>query len=84
MSLRGRGLMLCSNKVELEHPYYNTEIGRKEWDALNEDSLEKYANGMLYLSKENDDKVMVSASIPLPDKFYNFLAHEEKRAELLQ
>jgi hypothetical protein len=28
-----RGLFLCSNQVVLEHPHYNSEPGRPEWEA---------------------------------------------------
>ena len=28
-----RGLMLCSNRIRLEHPFYNTPIGRNEWNT---------------------------------------------------
>ncbi len=78
MTLRGRGLFLCSNKVSLEHPYYNTEVGRLEWDALPEDK--KYANGVIRLSQ--DGKVVeVHASIDLPEKFQSFLRNEGNRYE---
>ena len=67
------GLYLCSNAISLEHPYYNTEAGRREWDALDETDPRKYANGMLRLSeKRNDDglkKVLVHAEIELPGQF---------------
>ena len=76
MSLRGRGLFLCSNKVKLEHPYFNTEEGRLEWESLPE--KEKFANGTLVLS-EDGNTVEVHASIELPNKFHSFLANEEKR-----
>ena len=78
MSLRGRGLFLCSNKVNLDHPYYNTEVGRKEWDALPDN--EKWANGTLCLS-EDGSRVEVCASIELPPKFQSFLKNEEQRKE---
>lgn len=80
MSLRGRGLFLCSNKVSLEHPYYNTEVGREEWDNLSDE--EKYQNGMIRLS-EDGEVVEVHASIDLPEKFNSFLRNEESRFERL-
>jgi 23S rRNA-/tRNA-specific pseudouridylate synthase len=79
-SLRGRGLFLCSNKVSLDHPYYNTPEGRAEWDKLPES--EKWANGTLSLS-EDGSTVEVHASIDLPDKFQSFLSKEEGRQEKL-
>jgi 23S rRNA-/tRNA-specific pseudouridylate synthase len=80
MSLRGRGLFLCSNKVSLHHPYYNTVEGRAVWDKLGE--KEKWANGTLRLS-EDGSTVEVHASIDLPNKFYSFLSKEEERQEKL-
>jgi len=80
MDLRGRGLFLCSNKVTLDHPYYNTEVGRNEWENLPDD--EKWANGMIKLTNSEDkaDIVQVVASIELPGKFESFLKSEEERA----
>jgi 23S rRNA-/tRNA-specific pseudouridylate synthase len=80
MSLRGRGLFLCSNKVSLEHPYYNSPEGRREWESLSE--TEKWANGAISLSQDGST-VQVHASIDLPDKFYNFLVNEGERYEML-
>lgn len=80
MSLRGRGLFLCSNKVSLDHPYFNTAEGRAEWDALPENK--KWANGTLALS-EDSTTVEVHESIDLPNKFQSFLASESKRQEKL-
>ncbi len=77
MGFRGRGLFLCSNKVRLDHPHYNTEIGREEWNNLPED--EKWGNGMIEYS-EKDDIVQVSASIDLPGKFNSLLKSEQERA----
>ena len=77
-SLRGRGLFLCSNKVVLEHPHYNTEVGRAEWEALS-DKL-KWGNGMIRYS-EDGTTLEVHARIDLPDKFQTFLATETKRYE---
>jgi 23S rRNA-/tRNA-specific pseudouridylate synthase len=74
--LRGRGLLLCSNKVLLAHPYYNTVEGRLEWESLSDES--KWANGNLKLS-EDGSTVEVHASIDLPNKFQSFLATEGSR-----
>jgi len=80
MELRGRGLFLCSNMVKLDHPYYNTEIGRNEWDNLPDD--EKWAGGMIKLS-EDCKRVEVHASIELPAKFDSFLNNEAERENKL-
>jgi 23S rRNA-/tRNA-specific pseudouridylate synthase len=76
--MRDRGLFLCSNRVTLEHPYYNTEYGRCLWNRMSDE--QRYGNGEnIYLTKDN--VVMVTATIELPSKFENFLEHEERRAE---
>lgn len=77
MKLRGRGLFLCSNKVKLSHPYYNTEAGRKEWESLPQE--EKWSNGQIKLS-DDGSSVEVHASIDLPDKFDSFISNESKKA----
>mmetsp|Transcript_17669 Transcript_17669/g.51427 ORF Transcript_17669/g.51427 Transcript_17669/m.51427 type:complete len:531 (-) Transcript_17669:86-1678(-) len=64
------GLYLCSNKVTLEHPYYNTETGRREWEAM--DDAAKYCGGMIRLS-EGGRRVLVHAEIPVPQDFYDLL-----------
>jgi 23S rRNA-/tRNA-specific pseudouridylate synthase len=74
--LRGRGLFLCSNKVQLAHPYYNTVEGRLEWESLSDES--KWANGNLKLSGDGST-VEVHASIDLPNKFQSFLTNEGSR-----
>jgi hypothetical protein len=81
MDLRGRGLFLCSNKVVLEHPYYNTEVGRKEWENLEDN--EKWRDGMIKLSDDSSGNsiVQVNVSIDLPGKFTSFLKTEGERAD---
>lgn len=89
MSLRGRGLFLCSNKVTLDHPYYNTPDGRKEWDEMMMVNKQKFVKisstdgAEAILREETDGKVKVHASIPLPNKFQSFLKKEEERQEKL-
>eukprot|EP00559_Dactyliosolen_fragilissimus_P004641 CAMPEP_0184860582 /NCGR_PEP_ID=MMETSP0580-20130426/5441_1 /TAXON_ID=1118495 /ORGANISM="Dactyliosolen fragilissimus" /LENGTH=557 /DNA_ID=CAMNT_0027357737 /DNA_START=150 /DNA_END=1823 /DNA_ORIENTATION=- len=75
--LRERGLFLCSNKIILEHPYYNTDIGKKEWLSMGDE--EKYANGKIRLA-EDGVTIQVHASIELPNKFRSFLSNEGERA----
>jgi len=71
------GLYLCSNAISLKHPYYNTEVGRLEWDALEEADPRKYANGMIRLSEETNadglKEVLVHAEIELPERFQQLL-----------
>jgi len=82
MKLRARGLFLCSNKVVLEHPFYNSDIGRREWSGLQLDGEGKYQQeGSSYRiwHDQISDKVMVEAEITLPTKFHAFLQNEEER-----
>lgn len=74
MRFRERGLFLCSNRISLEHPFYNSKDGRPIWEALDEEA--KYGKN-IWLSET--DRVMVSASIELPEKFENLLDREEER-----
>jgi 23S rRNA-/tRNA-specific pseudouridylate synthase len=74
MRFRERGLFLCSNRISLEHPFYNSKEGRPIWEGLDEEV--KYGKH-LWLSEAN--RVMVTASIELPDKFENLLEREEER-----
>lgn len=73
---RERGLFLCASSVTHEHPYYNSDDGRLVWDQL--DDKQKFAGGVLWFSAISD-KVMVSATLELPDKFHNLLSREEER-----
>lgn len=75
VKLRGRGLFLCSNRVLLEHPFYNTKAGREVWDQLPE-SDKVFRDCKLWLSTQSN-KVMVGASIELPQKFNSFLNRSE-------
>lgn len=78
-NLRERGLFLCANKVCLEHPYFNTQDGRQEWN--NKDFGEKFAKGMVQISEANI--VQVKVAIDLPKKFSTFFANEDERGKLL-
>lgn len=73
VKLRDLGLFLCSSQVQLEHPYYNTRPGRIEWQRLGEND-KKFAGGKLF---EEKGKVMISASIELPEKFVNILEQQQ-------
>jgi len=80
MQLRERGLFLCSNSVILEHPYYNSEIGRKEYETLSDEAK----SAMKVVEQTPDGTVLVRASIPLPEKFKSFMEREQDRYERLQ
>ncbi|KAL3916752.1 MAG: hypothetical protein SGILL_005036 [Bacillariaceae sp.] len=78
MQLRERGLFLCSNRLVLEHPYYNDleESPQEVYERI--DSLDKES---MWLS--DNGKIMVTASIDLPEKFSSFLRHEDERFQKL-
>ena len=75
VALRSRGLFLCSNRVTLEHPFYNSVEGRELWKSFSADEIP--GGGSLYESL--DGKVMVNVEIDLPSKFESFLSHEDER-----
>lgn len=75
MQLRERGLFLCSNRVTLEHPFYN-DLG--EDAAVIFERLSQQERDHLWLSPCRS-KIMVTASIDLPEKFSSFMEHEDER-----
>ncbi|KAL3903537.1 MAG: hypothetical protein SGILL_010408, partial [Bacillariaceae sp.] len=75
MQLRERGLFLCSNRLVLEHPYYNN-LDESPEDVF--DRLSPAEKESLSLSAA-DGKIMVDASIDLPEKFKSFIQHEDER-----
>lgn len=78
LKLRKRGLFLCSNEIELDHPWYNTGSGLEEWARMGEGKV-KIGNATLF--RENTmEPVRIKARVPLPAKFESFLYHENKRA----
>jgi len=71
--LRDKGFYLCSNKVTLGHPYYNSPAGRKEWNAKKETILGKMeGDGNARITEEEDGTVLVHCEIDLPAKFSEF------------
>mmetsp|Transcript_31727 Transcript_31727/g.57444 ORF Transcript_31727/g.57444 Transcript_31727/m.57444 type:complete len:530 (-) Transcript_31727:111-1700(-) len=78
LRLRKRGLFLCSNEIELEHPYYNTESGRKEWIDMG--CREMVHGDTLLCEDEDTGTVMIKATTELPQKFESFMHHENARA----
>jgi hypothetical protein len=79
MQLRERGLFLCSSRVTLEHPFYNSEDGRVVFDKI-PDSEKARMEG---ISVAPDGKVTVAIEIDLPDKFDSFMTRENDRFERL-
>ena len=76
-NLRERGLFLCANKISLDHPYFNTKEGRKEWNDKEFD--EKYAGGTIQIT---DGIIQVGVAIDLPRKFSTFFMKEDERGKL--
>jgi len=79
LRLRKRGLFLCSNEIELEHPHYNTQSGRKEWIAMGGREI-RLGDALLW-ENEARGMVMIRARTELPAKFESFLRHEDARAD---
>ena len=52
--------------MAIEHPYYNTEIGRAQWNALEADDELKKG---IQLSSDGTNRVIVQVEIDLPEKF---------------
>ena len=81
-TLRDQGFYLCSNKVTMEHPYYNTPQGKRDWEAkkqtiLGEQKKSKEgndgsSNGTVRITEEEDGSVLVHCEIDLPAKFSDF------------
>ncbi|CAB9526744.1 Ribosomal large subunit pseudouridine synthase (Partial), partial [Seminavis robusta] len=72
VKLRGRGLFLCSNQITIEHPFYNTRAGRQVWESL----ADTDKPSELWVRPE-DDMVMLTASITLPQKFHSLMDRSE-------
>ena len=70
-----RGLFLCSNRVSLEHPYYNSPSGREEWEEKKGELLKEGSPVCL----SEDGTIFVKISIDLPNKFQSILDREEER-----
>lgn len=91
-----RGLMLCSNSVRFQHPFFNTTTieERGGWESSGEvptcvESLASppstttssnirpcISTASLHFSTDEENVVMVSASIDIPHKFNKFLDQE--------
>ena len=79
-------LMLCSNEIDVAHPYFNTAAGRLEWKNANkisqaaaktDNDLSTSSSYSLYESKDGD--VRVTAAIQLPKKFTKFIDMMERK-----
>ena len=75
---RRRGLYLCSRGLVLQHPCYNSDDGRKEWERRRRENRQGWDEG---LRLSNDGIVEVAVRLDLPGKFDKLLDGEEKWAE---
>lgn len=75
MKFQEDGFYLCSTEITLEHPFYNTELGRKEYDSMKQSKHNSKEDVLVWKDKETD-LVMVRAHIPLPEKFKLFTDRE--------
>ena len=77
-TFREDGFFLCSNQVTLEHPYYNSPQGRREWSDMGK--KEKSCGDSSSLFEDNETGlVMVKAEISLPAKFQAFFGREDAK-----
>lgn len=80
LRFRERGLFLCSNEIEIEHPYYNTPSGRTNWISVECAGVDHKQGGATVQEDERTGIIVVKAAIPLPEKFRSFLDREHARA----
>ena len=74
---RHRGLFLCSNQIEIAHPYYNTPAGRKQWIDMDR-RIQIHGEAIIW--EDEAGLVMIKATIDIPDKFRTFMERENTRA----
>jgi 23S rRNA-/tRNA-specific pseudouridylate synthase len=69
--LRDNGFYLCSNKIVIEHPFYNVGAGRTLWKKIKDTEMKRCNDhkNNIRIAEESDGKVLVYAEIDLPPKF---------------
>jgi len=83
-ALRARGLLLCSNRVIMQHPYYNSKKGRQIWVAMTKETddvqhFDSPVEGATVCMKTNKEgMVVVEVEIQLPKTFHYLLREEEE------
>lgn len=80
--LRDNGFYLCSNKIVIEHPFYNAPQGRSMWEKVKEDEMKKCSDCKenIRIVEECDGRVLVYAEIDLPPKFHELTELSEAAA----
>ncbi|KAL3809243.1 hypothetical protein ACHAXA_007067, partial [Cyclostephanos tholiformis] len=76
-TLRDKGFYLCSNRVTLEHPFYNTPQGRSEWATKRQALLGVKGECNRVSITEEDGVILIHCEIDLPSKFQDFLPRVE-------
>ncbi|GKZ01188.1 hypothetical protein MPSEU_001070200 [Mayamaea pseudoterrestris] len=82
MKFRGQGLFLTSTRVKLEHPFYNTEIGRIVWNTLGDKCASCTRNdtvGQHEVYEDESGRIIVAAEVELPVKFNRLLERANDR-----
>ncbi len=77
-------LMLCSNEVDVAHPYYNTAAGRLAWEKVSGEEGSKTTCSDISSSsvyEAEDGVVRVTAAIQLPKKFTKFIGMMERKSK---
>jgi hypothetical protein len=70
-------MFLCSNKVTLEHPFYNTPDGKSKFNA---DQCPSAGCDRVSLTQDNGT-VLVNVEIGLPQKFISMMKSTEAETE---
>lgn len=74
IQLRENGFYLCSNRVSLEHPFYNAPPGKSEWAVVRATMLEEKGGGNVSIAEDEDGTVWIHCKVELPAKFRDFCA----------
>lgn len=72
-----RGLMLCSNEIEIAHPFFNTPRGKEQWVVNSANTGPGAALGAS-LHEDETGHVIVKATLNVPLKFTKFRNSMEK------
>ena len=73
--LRDNGFYLCSNKIVIEHPFYNSPQGRPLWKKIKDNEIKRCNDHInnIRITEGSDGQVLVYAEIDLPSKFNELL-----------
>eukprot|EP00978_Attheya_sp_CCMP212_P028162 scaffold96532_cov43-Attheya_sp.AAC.3 len=74
-------IFLCSNEIVVEHPYYNTEQGRIEFQSGDPTTAAQNTNYTDSIREGDDGIIRVHARIDVPPVYTRFLAREERKLQ---